>query len=300
MNARSILESVIHAASLTALTSLALTAFAANSLLNRAALATGEIDPGAFTIIRVVSGAAMLAALVLASQGDAKLWRAGSLGSAAALLGYAVCFSYAYVTLEAGIGALLLFAAVQLTMLTAGVAGGERPSIARWAGIAIAFAGFVWLVSPGTTAPEPIGAALMLVAGIAWGIYSLRGRGGGASAVSPLRATGGNFLLAAPASLALLALVDWTVPMTAAGVGLAVASGAIASGLGYAVWYTALRHLEATVAAVSQLLVPLIALAASVAFMGEIMTLRAGIACALILGGVALAIRGGSKRAATR
>lgn len=278
---------------ITALTLLALTAFAANSLLNRAALATGEIDPGAFTVIRIVSGAVMLAALVALSGGASRLASSGSLLSALALLAYAVFFSYAYLSLEAGLGALLLFGAVQITMISVGVARGERPKPLRWAGVAAACAGFVALVAPGDAAPDPLGAVLMTVAGAAWGVYSLRGAGG----KPPLEATAGNFLIATPLVLPLLALIDFGAPMTMAGVLLAIASGALASGLGYAVWYAALKHLEASVAAVLQLLAPLIAIVLSILLLGEEATLRMGLAALLILGGVAMAVKGGSRRA---
>lgn len=288
------------------LTLLAVTAFAANSLLNRAALASGEIDPGAFTVIRMVSGALTLAALVAWSGGGgnggengdrtplARLRRSGTVISALALLAYAVFFSYAYLTLEAGLGALLLFSAVQITMMAVALFRGERPRPMRWLGIAAAFAGFVFLVAPtGAAAPDLFGAALMTLAGAAWGVYSLRGSGG----KPPLEATAGNFLIAAPISLALLALIDFDAPMTGAGVALAVASGAVASGMGYAVWFAALKHLEASVAAIAQLLAPLIAVAASIAFLGEEASLRVALAAALILGGVALAVKGGSRKA---
>ncbi len=271
-------------------TALALIAFAANSLLNRAALAGGHIDPASFTVIRIVSGAVMLGALIALSGAG---WRArlgeGSLASAAALLAYAVFFSYAYLTLEAGIGALILFGAVQICMIGWSLAMGERPKAMRWNGIAAAVGGFVWLVSPGVSAPEPLGAALMAVAGLAWGVYSLRGKG----VADPTAATAGNFLIATPMSLPLLLFIG-DDPIAMEGVLLAVTSGAITSGLGYALWYAALRHLEGTVASICQLLAPAIAAAASVALLGEPATARLLLAGLLILGGVAVAIRGGA------
>jgi len=273
-------------------TALALTAFAANSLLNRAALAGGYIDPASFTVIRLVSGAAMLGGLVAASGGE---WRgrlrAGSPAPALALLSYAVLFSYAYLTLDAGVGALILFGAVQISMICWSILRGERPRPLRWVGIAAAVAGFVWLVSPGgVSAPEPLGAALMAAAGLSWGVYSLRGKG----VADPTAATAGNFLIAAPLCLPLLLFVG-DAPIAIEGAALAATSGAITSGLGYALWYSALRHLDGTVASICQLLAPAIAAAASVALLGEPATLRLALAGLMILGGVAAAIRGGAR-----
>jgi drug/metabolite transporter (DMT)-like permease len=284
-------------ARLTLITALALTAFAANSLLNRAALAGGHIDPASFTVIRIVSGAVMLSVLVAASgTGWSGQLRAGSALSAAALLAYAVFFSYAYLTLEAGMGALLLVGAVQISMIGWSLATGERPRPLRWVGIAAAVGGFVWLVSPGgVSAPYPLGAALMAVAGLSWGVYSLRGKG----VAHPTAATAGNFLIAAPLALPLLFFIG-DGPIAMQGVLLAVTSGAITSGLGYALWYSALRHLDGTVASILQLLAPAIAAAASVALLGEEATLRLFLAGLTILGGVALAIKGGTRPRASR
>jgi len=281
----------MSAARLTLITALALTAFAANSLLNRAALAGGHIDPASFTVIRIASGAAMLGVLVAASDAG---WRArlgaGSIASALALLAYAVFFSYAYLTLEAGIGALILFGAVQISMIGWSLATGERPKPLRWIGIAASVGGFVWLVSPGgVAAPEPLGATLMAVAGLSWGIYSLRGKG----VSDPTAATAGNFLIAVPFALPLLLFIG-DGPVAPWGVLLAATSGAITSGLGYALWYSALRHLDGTIASILQLLAPAIAAAASVALLGEQPTLRLLLAGLMILGGVALAIKGGA------
>ena len=275
------------------ITALALIAFAANSLLTRAALAGAYIDPASFTVIRIVSGAAMLVALVAASRSG---WRArlrsGSLLSAAALLAYAVFFSYAYLSLEAGMGALILFGAVQISMIGWSIAMGERPRPMRWAGIAVAVSGFVWLVAPGgVSAPDPLGAALMAVAGLCWGVYSLRGKG----VAHPTAATAGNFLIAAPLSLPLLFFAG-DGAIAPEGVALAIASGAITSGLGYALWYSALRHMEGTVASICQLLAPAIAAAASVALLDEPATLRLALAGLMILGGVGAAIKGGARR----
>lgn len=274
----------------------ALTAFGANSLLNRAALAGGYIDPASFTVIRLVSGAVFLGALIALSDiGWRAQRKARSALSALALLIYAVFFSYSYLTLEAGMGALILFGLVQFTMIGWAVATGERPKILRWLGIAAALGGFVWLVSPGAAAPDPLGAVLMGIAGIAWGVYSLRGKG----VANPTAATAGNFIIAAPLSLPLLLFIG-DEPVTTEGVSLAVTSGAITSGLGYALWYAALRHLDGTVASICQLLAPVIATAASIALLGEPATLRLLLAGLLILGGVAVAIKGGAHPRTTR
>lgn len=270
------------------LTTAALIAFAANSLLCRLALAPRELDAASFTAIRLASGALVLAALAARRpRGPGGTW-----GSATALFAYAAPFSYAYLELGAGIGALVLFGAVQTTMIGWAIARGERPRPAVWIGVALALGGLVALAAPGRTAPDPLATALMALAGVAWGVYSLRGRAPGAD---PLRANAGNFLRATPMALALVGIALVAAPAapspSARGVALAVASGAIASGIGYSVWYAALRGLAATQAAVVQLLVPVIAAAGGVALLGEAVTWRLAGAAAAILGGVALAIR---------
>jgi drug/metabolite transporter (DMT)-like permease len=268
------------------LTAAALIAFAANSILCRLALRGGEIDAASFTAVRVCAGAVVLA--LLCARRDAA--RAGSWGSAAALFGYAAPFSFAYLRLGAGVGALVLFGAVQTTMLAWAIARGERPSPRVWLGLVIALAGLVALAAPGASAPDPLAATGMAVAGIAWAVYTLRGR---ATAGDPLRATAGNFLRAVPMALALVALGALEgLDATARGLVLAATSGALASGVGYAIWYAALRGLSATRAAVLQLLVPVIAAAGGVTLLGEAVTVRLAGAAATILGGVALAISG--------
>ncbi|MSU89671.1 EamA family transporter [Rhodobacteraceae bacterium 2CG4] len=270
------------------LTVTALVAFAANSILNRAALAGQDMDPAVFTAIRLVSGAAVLAALA-AARGGSSILRAGTPLSAAALLVYAVFFSFAYVTLDTGLGALLLFGGVQITMFGGALLAGQRPGPYRWAGSAMGLAGLAVLFLPGAAAPDPLGAAMMLLAAAGWGVYSLRG----ARAGDPLATTAGNFVYAAPVALALmLAAGDPGAPVTGTAVALAVASGAAASGLGYAIWYAALPALDASLAAVAQLTVPLIALAGGIVLLGESASLTFALAAALILGGVALAVRG--------
>jgi len=267
------------------LTSLALVAFAGNSILCRMALGGGLIDPAGFTAVRLASGALTLW-LLLAARGGGWPRLEGHWASAAALFTYAAAFSLAYVSLDAGTGALILFGAVQLTMLLAGLRAGERPRPFEWLGLALALAGLVVLVRPGISAPAPVGAALMAAAGIAWGIYSLRGRG----SREPLRNTAGNFMMAAPVAVLLVPLAGGTGTWTSTGVALAVASGALASGVGYAIWYAALPALTATRAALVQLLVPVLAAAGGVALLSEAIPLRLPVAAALVLGGVALAV----------
>jgi drug/metabolite transporter (DMT)-like permease len=265
-------------------TALAMVAFAGNSLLCRAALKQTQIDAATFTLIRIVSGALCLGIIVQIRKGT---WRnAGSWLSALALFAYAALFSFAYLRLTAGTGALLLFGAVQATMIFWALRNGERLDAKQLAGLLLALAGLVALVFPGLTSP-PLGAALlMLGAGIAWGIYSLRGKGGG----DPLRATAGNFLRAVPLAvlLSLVMLRSWNFDR--AGIGYAVASGALASGIGYAIWYTALPVLKASGAATVQLSVPVLAAAGGIALLGEPITLRFVIASIAVLGGIALVL----------
>lgn len=278
------------------LTITAMLAFAANSLLCRLALRDGSIDAASFATVRVLAGAIALGLVVLPR------WRArgrptASWVSAAMLFTYMVAFSFAYLSLSAGTGALILFGAVQLTMFAAALRGGERLAPRAWAGLVIAAAGLVYLVAPGVTAPDPQGAGLMAVAGVAWGLYSLRGRG----ATAPLESTAGNFLYAVPLVLVVSLAFSSRLTITPMGVVFAVASGAIASGAGYAVWYAALRGLTAGRAATVQLSVPVIAAFGGVAFLSEGVTLRLLVASAATLGGVAIVIaqratRGGHPR----
>jgi drug/metabolite transporter (DMT)-like permease len=268
----------------------AMLAFAANSLLCRMALGDASIDPASFSTLRIVSGAVTLAVLVAVRHGRVRV--AGSWPSAAALFLYAVPFSFAYVSLATGMGALILFGAVQSTMMVAAVASGERPTGLQWTGLLAALGGLAYLVFPGLQAPSPLGAFLMVAAGVAWGAYSLRGR----AVTDPLRDTAGNFARAVV--LVLLVSVGFygDVALSVRGAVLAVASGALASGIGYAVWYTALRGLTATRAAIVQLSVPVIAALAGVIVLDEVMTQRLVIAASAILGGVACGVVGGRKR----
>ena len=267
---------------LLALTILALIAFAGNSVLARLALAEGDIGAGGYTAIRLVSGAAML--LVLVRPRIA--WVFGTWPGALALLGYAAGFSYAYLSLSTGTGALILFALVQITMLGAGFRTGERLGAVQWAGVALAFAGLTVLLSPSLDAPSPSGALLMAIAGVSWGMYSLIGRSGG----DPTARTAGNFarasLLALP--LAAIAIVAEDAP-TMLGVIFAILSGAVTSGLGYAVWYRALPHLSASRAGVVQLSVPPLAATGGILLLSEPLTLPFASASLFILLGIWLA-----------
>jgi drug/metabolite transporter (DMT)-like permease len=267
-----------------ALTSLAMLAFAGNSLLCRIALKHTGIDAASFTTIRLVSGAAMLLLVVRLTRG--KRFEGGNWRSALALFAYAAGFSFAYVSLPAATGALLLFGTVQTTMIGHAIWKGERLRRLQWAGLATAIGGLVALFLPGISTPPLLGSLLMLGAGIAWGIYSLRGKGTG----DPIKATAGNFLRAAPIAIALSLLTIHHAAVDAAGLGYAVLSGALASGLGYAIWYSVLPALKATSAATVQLSVPVIAALGGVLFLGESISLRLVLASLAILGGIALMI----------
>lgn len=270
------------------LTLTALIAFAANSLLCRAALAPGLIDAASFSTIRVASGAVALLFILRLAGGRQASGLAGGWPSSLALFLYMIGFSFAYTSLSAGTGALILFGAVQLTMLLAAIRAGERPPAIEWLGLALAVAGLVYLVLPGVTAPSLSGSLLMAVAGVAWGVYSLLGR----SATTPLAHTTGNFLRCVPLVLAVSVLLRHRADATASGVMLAVASGALASGMGYVVWYAALGYLTAVRAATVQLAVPVIAAAGGILLLDEVLSLRLLLASALILGGIGLAVLG--------
>jgi drug/metabolite transporter (DMT)-like permease len=271
-------------------------AFAGNSLLCRLALAGGSIDAASFTSIRIAAGAVALAALVLLRRRGASPGRRtpgggstvrGSTGgnwlSAAALLGYAAGFSFAYVSLPTATGALLLFGAVQATMISYGLFAGERPNAQQVTGIVLASVGLVILFLPGLQAPPIGGALLMIGAGISWGVYSLRGRGRG----DATRESAGNFARAVPMAAAISVIMARSAHVEARGLALAVASGAITSGLGYATWYTVLPSLKATSAATVQLSVPAIAALGAVLLLGEPITIRLALAATAVLGGVA-------------
>lgn len=267
------------------LTASAMLAFAGNSLLCRAALERGLIDAASFTGVRIASGAVMLGLLGLRRRrrrpGADRDWRAALM-----LFAYMACFSFAYLSLSAGTGALILFGAVQLTMFAAAFRGGERLSRLALTGLAAAIGGLVYLVSPGVTAPSPAGAGLMAAAGLAWGFYSLLGRG----ASDPLAATASNFLWSVPLGALLCGTFIGDIELSAAGAGLAAASGAVASGLGYTLWYAALGDLSAGRAATVQLSVPVIAAVGGVLLLSEPVTLRLVVASAATLGGIGLVL----------
>lgn len=266
-----------------ALTSLAMIAFAGNSLLCRAALKHTSIDAASFTTIRLISGAVMLSLVARMRRGTNT--GGGNWLSALALFAYAAGFSFAYVSLPAATGALLLFGAVQATMIGHGVWVGERLRRLQLVGLMLACGGLVGLLLPGLSRPPLYGAVLMLGAGVAWGVYSLRGK----SAGDPTKVTAGNFLRAVPIAAALSVLM-LKGALDSAGFWYAVSSGALASGIGYAIWYTALPALKAAKAATVQLSVPVIAALGGIVFLGEPITLRLVLASAAILGGIALVI----------
>jgi drug/metabolite transporter (DMT)-like permease len=269
-------------------TALALVAFASNSILCRIALRQDTIDPATFSTIRLAAGAATLLLITLVTGRPAHMhvsWL-----SAGLLFLYAVPFSFAYVGLSTATGALILFGCVQVTMMIAAIWSGERPHVLQWSGIGAAIAGLVYLMLPGLAAPAPASAALMALAGFAWGIYSLRGRG----AQDPLAQTTSNFVRAVPMVAAVSVLAFPRLHVQPTGVLLAVASGALASALGYVVWYAALRTLTATRAAAVQLSVPVLAAAGGVVFLAEAVSLRLVLSAVMVLGGISLAL--GSKQ----
>lgn len=271
------------------LTFLALLAFAANSILCRMALGDQSIDPASFTAIRLISGALVLLFLVLVSgkSGRKTGTSKGSWMSAAMLLLYAACFSYAYVSLDTGTGALVLFASVQITMISVAIIQGRRLSFGEWMGVIMAFAGFLYLVSPGVSAPPLKGLLLMTLSGMGWGVYSLRGK----SSVNPLEDTAFNFARSLPV-LPLLFLVPLTeINITHKGLVLALTSGALTSGIGYTIWYAALRGLSKVEASVVQLFVPALAAIGGVLFLSEVLTARLLLSSLIILGGIFLTIK---------
>lgn len=274
------------------LTLLTMLAFAANSVLNRAAVGAGLIDPLAFAVVRLIAGAAMLGVLLIAlraGRGGAGGWHARAVG-VVSLLTYLFGFSLAYGALDAGAGALILFGTVQITMFAGAVLAREAMPARRWVGAALAFAGLVWLLAPGSApSGHPVEAAMMAAAGVGWGIYSLSARG----ADDPLVATGWNFILAVPVALAIWLVVSGGVwpQMRAGGVALAAVSGALTSGLGYALWYALLPALGPSRGAVAQLTVPIFAVAGGMIFLHEALTLRFLMAAILVLGGVGWALK---------
>lgn len=276
------------------ITIFALVAFALNSILCRMALRADEIDAASFTAVRIVSGAISLYILLLVSRKTQNSAKTGQWVSAFLLFTYAVCFSFAYIGLSAGMGALILFCSVQLAMIGLALAKGERPSLFEWCGLITALGGLVYLTLPGLDSPPVISSLLMGAAGVSWGLYTLKGR----SAQDPLALTAGNFVLAVPFALATVILFWGKVHLSARGTVLAIASGAIASGVGYTVWYAALKYHTSTRAAVLQLAVPVIAAAGGITLLNETPDRRLAIGSALILGGIAIAIAGRTKHPA--
>ena len=270
---------------LVALTLAALIGFASNSLLCRMALLHGgTIDPVTFTTVRIAAGALMLALLVQLRSGSSR--GQGSWLSASALFAYAIAFSLAYVRLAAGTGALILFSMVQATMIVVALRNGEKLRPLQWLGLIVALAGLVVLVAPGVRSPDPRSAALMSLAGVAWGIYSLRGR----RSSDPLASTAGNFLRAVPFALVASLASLMAVHASTRGVLLAAASGALASGIGYSFWYAVVPRMPATRAAILQLSVPLLTAAGGILFLHEAMTTRLLLAGVTIVGGIALSV----------
>lgn len=270
-----------------ALTLIALVAFASNSLLTRLALGAGEIDAASFTSVRLGAGALVLTLLAVRQGGWQKLKGAGWAGPIA-LFAYAAPFSLAYLRIGAAVGALVLFGVVQLTMIGYGIARGERPSEQSWVGIVLALVGLAILTLPKATRPDPLGVLLMTIAGVAWAVYSLVGR----SAKDPLAANARSFLWSCPLALALSAATAGGAHASVRGLVLALISGALTSGIGYAVWYRALPHLTVTQAAVAQLAVPMLAALGAAAFLGELLTLPLLIAVMTVVSGVGLVLAG--------
>jgi drug/metabolite transporter (DMT)-like permease len=276
-----------------ALVLLALVAFASNSLLTRLALGTRQLDAASFAALRLASGALVLAAIVVVQSRSWNALRGGGLAGPLALFVYAAPFSFAYLRIGAAVGALVLFGVVQLTMIGYGITHGERPTPVMWLGLGLAAGGLMVLTVPAVARPDPLGVLLMAVAGVAWAVYTIVGRG----TADPIAANARSFLWSTPLALLLVALDRVPAHATGQGIALALVSGAIASGLGYAVWYRVLPRLTVTQAAVAQLSVPVIAAVGAVLTLGETMSARlvgAGIA---VLSGVGLVLSARSRRA---
>ncbi len=269
------------------ITFLAMVAFAANSLLARIALSGNTIDPVSFTIIRLASGAVVLMALLVGRRGKGAIFSApGNWASAVALFVYGLSFSLAYMRLSAATGALILFASVQVAMMFWGLVKKEWPSTREMAGQAIAFSAFVYLLLPGLAAPDPIGSLMMASSGVAWAIYSLRGRG----SANPIDDTAGNFIRAAAICVPLIGVAALGAQPAKFGIILAVVSGGLTSGLGYVLWYSVLPKLSSTQAATVQLTVPIIAAVGGAVFLAEALTWRLALVSFFITGGTALAV----------
>ena len=275
-----------------ALTLLALVAFASNSLLTRLALGTRQLDAASFTALRLASGALMLTAIVLVQSRSWGALRGAAIAGPLALFVYAAPFSFAYLRIGAAVGALVLFGVVQLTMIGYGIARGERPTPIMWLGLVLAGGGLLVLTVPAVSRPDPLGVLLMVAAGIAWAVYTLVGRG----TSDPLAANARSFLWSTPLALLLVALARAPVHATARGIVLALVSGAVTSGIGYAIWYRALPRLTVTQAAVAQLSVPVIAAAGAVLTLGESLTPRLVLSGVAVLSGVGLVLSARSRK----
>lgn len=269
-------------------TILALIAFAANSVLARLALGDNTIDASSFTVVRLLSGAFVLLAMLKISNDKKSVSSKGSWFASIMLFLYAITFSFAYVTLDTGTGALILFGSVQMTMIILSLIAGNRLHITEWFGVLIAFAGFVYLILPGISTPSITGFMLMTLAGVAWGVYTLKGQ----YSENPLIDTTYNFLRIIPVVIVLAIITIHNAHYSSEGIVLAILSGAIASGIGYTIWYVALGGLSATKAAVVQLSVPVIAALGGVVFVAEVITLRLTISALMILGGILLVVLG--------
>lgn len=264
------------------LTALALIAFAANSVLCKYALGNNAIDAFSFTNIRLLSGAIVLFLLLKINKNNSQASSKGSWISSAMLFIYALCFSYAYRTLDTGTGALILFGAVQITIILQSIISGNKLRLFEWIGILISFFGFIYLISPGVTAPSLIGFILMTISGVAWGIYTVKGQ----TSKNPLADTTYNFIKTLPFLIITYLIAMNNSYYSLQGILLAIVSGGITSGIGYTIWYMAIRKLTPVQTAVVQLLVPLIAAFGGVLFISEIISIRLVISSVLILGGV--------------
>ncbi|GMR01164.1 MAG: DMT family transporter [Gammaproteobacteria bacterium] len=272
----------------TILTGLALIAFAANSVLCRLALGNETIDASNFTILRLLSGSIVLLIIITANRNITGGSTKGSWAAGFMLFLYAVTFSYAYISLDTGTGALILFGSVQITMILLSLLSGIRLHFTEWAGVTIAFTGFVYLILPGVTAPSAVGFLLMTVAGIAWGVYTLKGRG----SKNPLMDTAYNFFRTTPFVILLAIITINNTNYSFEGILLALLSGGITSGIGYTIWYIALGGLSSMQAAVLQLSVPVIAALGGVVFVSEEITFRLTISAVMVIGGILMVILG--------
>lgn len=270
------------------LSGLALIAFAANSVLCRLALGNGVIDASSFTVIRLLSGAIVLFIILSVNGSNKGELSKGSWAASLMLFVYAITFSYAYLSLDTGTGALILFGSVQITMILLSLISGTRLHIFEWSGVIIAFTGFVYLILPNITTPSVNGFMLMTFSGIAWGIYTLIGR----SSKNPLMDTTYNFIRTVPFVLLLAIFTMQNLHYTKEGIILALLSGSITSGVGYTIWYVALKGLSSTQAAVTQLSVPVIAAIGGVIFVSEAITFRLIASSVIVLGGILIVVLG--------